>query len=43
MGHKHQMVTMDSCLLDLYQRGEITYDIALSNAKQPESMRQRSS
>jgi twitching motility protein PilT len=40
-GKKYQMVTMDSALLDLYQRGEITYDVAISSAKQPESIRQR--
>lgn len=31
-GKKHQMRTMDSALLELYQKGEITYDQALSNA-----------
>lgn len=34
-GRKHQMQTMDGALLDLYQRGEITYDAALSNAREP--------
>jgi len=34
-GRKHQMQTMDGALLDLYQRGEITYDTALSNAREP--------
>lgn len=33
-GRKHQMQTMDGALLDLYQRGEITYDTALSNARE---------
>ena len=42
MGRKHQMQTMDACSLDLYQRGEIGYDVALSNAREPESIRQRS-
>jgi twitching motility protein PilT len=42
MGRKHQMQTLDSVLLDYYQRGEITYDIALSNAREPETIRQRS-
>jgi twitching motility protein PilT len=42
MGRKFQMQTMDSVLLDLYQRGEISYDIALSNAREPETIRQRS-
>ncbi len=42
MGRKHQMQTLDTVLLDFYQRGEITYDIALSNAREPETIRQRS-
>ena len=42
MGRKHQMQTLDASLLDLYQRGEISYDVALSNAREPESIRQRS-
>ncbi len=41
MGRKHQMQTMDHVLLDYYQRGEISYDIALSNAREPEAIRQR--
>jgi twitching motility protein PilT len=32
MGKKHQMQTMDNALQDLYQRGEITYDAAMSCA-----------
>ncbi len=35
------MQTMDSVLLDLYQRGDITYDTALSNARDPNVIRQR--
>jgi twitching motility protein PilT len=42
MGRKYQMQTMDSILTELYQRGEITYDVALSNARDPEAIRQRS-
>jgi twitching motility protein PilT len=42
LGRKHQMQTMDSKLTELYQRGEITYDVALSNARDPEAIRQRS-
>ncbi len=42
MGRKHQMQTLDNALLDLYQRGEITYDVALSNAREPETIRKRS-
>jgi len=38
-GRKHQMQTMDGVLLDLYQRGEITYDIALSHAREPAYIR----
>ena len=40
-GRKHQMQTMDSSLLDLYQRGEITYDTAISNAREPETLRHK--
>jgi twitching motility protein PilT len=32
-GRKHQMQTMDSSLLDLYKRGEITYDTAVTCAR----------
>jgi twitching motility protein PilT len=42
MGRKHQMQTLDGSLLELYQRGEITYDVAMSNAREPEAFRQRS-
>jgi twitching motility protein PilT len=42
MGKKHQMQTMDAMLLDLYQRGVISYDVALSNARQPDYIRERS-
>src|SRR5258708_4664122 len=42
MGRKYQMQTLDASLLDLYQRGEISYDAAISNAREPESIRQRS-
>ena len=40
MGRKHQMQTIDGVLLDYYQRGEITYDVAMSNAREPETIRQ---
>jgi len=40
-GRKHQMQTMDSSLLDLYQRGEINYDTALSNAREPSYIRHK--
>jgi twitching motility protein PilT len=41
MGRKHQMQTMDSALVDLYQRGEISYDMAISHAREPGAFRQR--
>ncbi|NLY00786.1 MAG: PilT/PilU family type 4a pilus ATPase [Rhodopirellula sp.] len=40
-GRKHHMQTMDHALLDLYLRGEISYDVALSNAREPDSIRKR--
>lgn len=41
-GKKFQMQTMDNTLLELYQRGDITYDAALSNARDPNFIRTRS-
>ncbi|NOX55067.1 MAG: PilT/PilU family type 4a pilus ATPase [Planctomycetes bacterium] len=41
MGRKFQMQTMDNALLELYQTGEITYDVALSNAHDPDFIRRR--
>jgi twitching motility protein PilT len=41
LGRRYQMQTMDSALLDLYQKGEITYDIALSNAREPDMIRHK--
>src|SRR5208283_25173 len=40
-GRKLQMQTMDFALLELYQKGEITYDLAISNAREPEFIRDR--
>jgi twitching motility protein PilT len=40
-GRKLQMQTMDAALLDLYQQGEITYDVALSHARDPGFIRHR--
>ena len=40
-GKKFQMQTMDIALLELYQKGEITYDTAISNARDPETIRRR--
>ena len=42
VGAKRGMHTMDKCLLELYQRGEISYDVAVSNAREPDAIRQRS-
>lgn len=36
---KLQMQTMDSALLELYQEGEITYDMALSHSREPDVIR----
>lgn len=38
-GRKMQMQTMDTALLELYQEGEITYDIALSHAREQDIIR----
>lgn len=38
-GRKLHMQTMDNALTELYQRGEISYDIAVSNAKEPTYIR----
>jgi twitching motility protein PilT len=40
-GRKYQMHTMDQSLLELYQRGEITYDLALSNAREPGTIKHK--
>jgi len=42
-GKKFQMQTMDTALLDLYQRGEITYDTALSFARDANQFREKTS
>jgi twitching motility protein PilT len=42
MGRKHQMQTLDGSLLEFYLRGDISYDVAMSNAREPEMIRQRS-
>jgi Tfp pilus assembly ATPase PilU len=36
------MQTLDGSLLEFYQRGDIRYDVAVSNAREPELIRQRS-
>jgi len=38
-GQREGMQTMDSCLKDLYQRGIITYDTAVTRAASPEDLR----
>jgi len=40
-GRKYGMVTMDHALLDLYQKGEITYDTALTAARDPAALKER--
>jgi twitching motility protein PilT len=40
-GRKYNMQTMDQCLLNQYQRGDITYDVAVSHAREPEAIRHR--
>ena len=40
-GRKHKMQTMDQVLLELYQRGEISYDTAISNAREPDFIRHK--
>jgi twitching motility protein PilT len=40
-GRKHKMQLMDNVLLDLYQRGEITYDVAVSNCHDGDFISQR--
>lgn len=40
-GRKHNMQTMDNSLISLYQRGEITYDTAISFAREPQSFAKR--
>ncbi|NLF08432.1 MAG: PilT/PilU family type 4a pilus ATPase [Pirellulaceae bacterium] len=40
-GRKMQMQTMDSALLELYQKGEITYDTALSHCRDHGYIRHR--
>jgi len=40
-GKKHQMQTMDASLLELYQRGEITYDTAISCARDANAFKRK--
>jgi twitching motility protein PilT len=41
-GRKYQMQSMDSSLLELYQKGEITYDAAMSAARDPNLIKHKS-
>jgi twitching motility protein PilT len=43
MGRKHQMQAMDQSLLELYQRADITYDVCMSNARDPDFIKSRTS
>ena len=40
-GRKQGMRTMDDSLLGLYESGEISYDLALNNAYDPATLRDR--
>ncbi len=40
-GRKFQMQTMDNALVELYQRGDITYDVAVSNARETDYVRHK--
>ena len=40
-GRKHGMITMDQALLELYQKGDISYDTAITTARDPQAFRQR--
>ncbi len=41
MGHKQGMRAMDDSLLELYEAGEITYDMAINNSYDPAALRSR--
>jgi twitching motility protein PilT len=40
-GRKYGMVTMDQALMEAYERGDITYDTALTAARDPQALRDR--
>jgi twitching motility protein PilT len=40
-GRRHQMQSMDLALLELYQRAEITYDVCITNARDPDFIRNK--
>jgi Tfp pilus assembly pilus retraction ATPase PilT len=35
------MITMDHALLDLYQKGDISYDTAMTMARNPDTIKTR--
>ncbi|MBF0406810.1 MAG: type IV pilus twitching motility protein PilT [Candidatus Riflebacteria bacterium] len=39
-GSEHGMISMDKCLKDLYQKGIISYDVALSKVKNPTAFKE---
>jgi twitching motility protein PilT len=41
-GRKYGMMTMDHALLDLYEKGDITYDTAVTMARDPSTIKERS-
>ncbi len=41
MGKREGMITLDTCLAELYEAGEITYDTALTNCSEPELFRKK--
>ncbi len=40
-GQQYGMQTMDACLLELYERGEISYEVAIAHAHDPSYIRKR--
>ncbi len=40
-GHSHGMVTMDRALQDLYQKGVITYEVAISRMRDPSPLQKK--
>lgn len=40
-GRRHKMQSMDQELLSLYEQGEISYDVAVSNARDPQFIRHK--
>ena len=40
-GRKFGMISMDHALLELYQKGDITYDTLMTMARDPGAMKER--